>query len=345
MIEPNNPIVKVRKDLRDPQPPSYTPVEGQANGRSNAQASQPMYQPTPQVQRSSGDLPAYPTAPNLERFKGNNYDDAINYFERQIKAYNTLNTPELEQKRRKREAARRMIAGIGDMGRAIANLATTTQYAPNAYTANTLSDAAQKRYDRVKAERDADRDRHVNYALNLGRLRDAQQQKDMNLTLNEYNMQMQHAALARQEADRQNKEARDAERWPLEKRKLEADAKRAEHNEILQGVRAGMEPQLLRAKIEKYYRGSRTGGSGRGGKYYGTLNGVVYRTKADYEKALSHLCDKYNVPVIEELEHENTYGDKLHRDVRRPLGEQAAEVERKTGYKKGSAKSKFSIHK
>lgn len=75
----------------------------------------------------------------------------------------------------KRNAA---IGGIADMGRALANLYFTTKGAPNAYehAKESMGEKSRERYERARAQRDANRAAYINYALNIGKMKDAREQ-------------------------------------------------------------------------------------------------------------------------------------------------------------------------
>ncbi len=75
----------------------------------------------------------------------------------------------------KRNAA---IGGIADMGRALANLYFTTKGAPNAYehAKESMGEKSRERYERARAQRDANRAAYINYALNIGKMKDSREQ-------------------------------------------------------------------------------------------------------------------------------------------------------------------------
>lgn len=256
------------------------------------------------------------------------YDDLITELERRVKDHRSLNEEDL-RKLRRRQAANRIVAGIGDMGRAIANMWATSEYAPNAYShaANGLSGRMQERYDRYLKEREAADKVHLNRMMSLAGLkakkREAEAQAKERAEMAAWNRKLREW----KEEEHEN----EVEDRPLEIRKKEAEVEYYEQRAILENVRAGMEPELIKAKIEKMKNGSRKGGTTRDGrKYYGTLAGVAYATKADYEKALNELCRAYGVPTHKEI---NTFfGPK---ETRIPTGERAAAVEEKTRGKGG----------
>lgn len=68
-----------------------------------------------------------------------------------------------------RQRTREMIASIGDMGRALANLGFTSNYAPNAYDheAHSVTGRMRQRWEKAKADRLANRDRHLNRLMQL----------------------------------------------------------------------------------------------------------------------------------------------------------------------------------
>lgn len=94
----------------------------------------------------------------------NAYDELLNTYKSRL---------EQEEKMAKARRGRAAINGIADMGRAIANLIATSQYAPNAYDpSQSLSASAQARYEKAKAERDKSRAEWMNYALKKKKLFD-----------------------------------------------------------------------------------------------------------------------------------------------------------------------------
>lgn len=104
------------------------------------------------------------------------YDDVINYLQDRMAAIHIPTKEELEKERR-RQRTERIISSASDAGRALANLFATSEYAPNAYEGNVMTERMQQRFDRLKAEREADADRYYNYAMTLGRIKDARDQQ------------------------------------------------------------------------------------------------------------------------------------------------------------------------
>lgn len=85
-------------------------------------------------------------------------------------------TEEQKAKREKRERREKLFAAIGDGLSALSNVYFTTQGAPDMSSKKTLTAAVQEKYDKMKAEREADRDKYLNIlkmkADNFGRLGD-----------------------------------------------------------------------------------------------------------------------------------------------------------------------------
>ncbi len=103
--------------------------------------------------------------------------DATIGYDRQIEAINTamkgLEAPETEEQRKKREKqekSKRVVGAISDGLRALSNLYFTSRYAPNMYNHEKDSqlNATDARIDKLKAERERNRDQYINYAINLG---------------------------------------------------------------------------------------------------------------------------------------------------------------------------------
>lgn len=110
------------------------------------------------------------------QFQGSNYAELEDFVRQQMEAHK----PESEADRKKRERREKwsgIISGISDMGMALSNLFFTTQYAPNAYDPKeSMSAKAKARFEKAKADREKEQDRYVNYAITLGKLKDADRQ-------------------------------------------------------------------------------------------------------------------------------------------------------------------------
>ena len=108
-----------------------------------------------------------------EGYSASNYGELIEQLQQRMSEIKPLSKKDREKLKR-RERTSGIISGIADAAQAISNLFFTSQYAPNMYNPKEgMSAKAQARFDKAKAQREADDDRYMNYALQLGRARDA----------------------------------------------------------------------------------------------------------------------------------------------------------------------------
>lgn len=201
-----------------------------------------------------------------DNFDGNTYDEAIQWLDKQIGGHQPMSAEDLKKLRR-RQAAQRMMAGISDMGRAIANMYYTSQYAPNAYTENSgLSERLQARFDKEKADRDADDGRALNYVLTKHKLLTAK--KDAERKEQQQNITLQ--LKMNEDARRQAKAEYDAQMADIDLQiklgKLgyeEARQRQAAAKATLQEAYAAHADEIVMSEIGKNNRANT--GSGRGG--------------------------------------------------------------------------------
>lgn len=173
------------------------------------------------------------------QFNGSSYQELEEFLREQMKAVKP-ETEEERKKREKREKVNGIISGISDMGRALANLYFTSQYAPNAYQGETMSDKYQARLDKAKAQRDKDLDRYYNYAMNLAKLKQGDQnfhfQQERAKATDEHNKAQQayrdkQLDLYYQREERMQQEADRKERmadWQKEYQQGQLDLKKAQ---------------------------------------------------------------------------------------------------------------------
>ncbi|MCM1320463.1 MAG: hypothetical protein NC217_08835 [Muribaculaceae bacterium] len=178
-----------------------------------------------------------------EEFASDNYADVIKWLEARRDEFKPLSKEEVEKLRR-RQKAEGIISGVSDVARSIANMVAVHNYAPNMYDAgNSMSARAQARFDKDKAEREADNDKFFNYAMMIGRLKD--QDKENRLNIFKMNYQMERDAL------------QDAIREASEKRaeaKADRDEKLADLKyEIAQGKLSEQEAKAREQKIRADY--------------------------------------------------------------------------------------------
>lgn len=269
------------------------------------------------------------------------YNDQIALLRKEQARYEEANeTPEQQAKREKREKSQRLMAAIGDGLRSLSNLYFTSQYAPNAYdpTKDSNYEKEDARLKELKAEREANRDKYLNYALKIGDL-----ENERASTVRELEAQAEKMKIAREEAARKaQKHQWEAEIQPERQRKATADADAAESNATIKATEAKYAPGYyqnrnnlqeekinteharqgsLRASATNSYAAARAhdrsnqGGSssgskgGKGGKVYGTFLGKTYTSKADYEGAIVDYARRNGIP----LQYEKVNKDKRGR--------------------------------
>lgn len=92
-------------------------------------------------------------------------------------------TPEQWQKLRKRYAARRVMASVGDIGSAIANMVGVHHYAPNMYDHNrdSLGEKVSRRWEKLKADREQRHKDMLATALQLANTKNADLDRGLNI--------------------------------------------------------------------------------------------------------------------------------------------------------------------
>lgn len=169
------------------------------------------------------------------------------------------NRPETEEERKKRERrekSKRIIAAVSDGISALSNLYFTSQYAPDMYNheKGSMTNAVDARLERLKAEREKNADKYLQFSLKLGDL-----ENERAKTLRELEAQQERQKLAREKAQREA----EAHGWaavlqPDKQREQAGKANRAEQEAITAKAEAEAAPELQRAKIatEKARKGS-----------------------------------------------------------------------------------------
>lgn len=169
------------------------------------------------------------------------------------------NRPETEEERKKRERrekSKRIIAAVSDGISALSNLYFTSQYAPNMYNHEKASqmNAVDARLERLKAEREKNADKYLQFALKLGDL-----ENQRAATLRELEAQQERQKLAREKAQREA----EAHGWaaalqPDKQREQAGKAAKAEQEAIVAQAEAEAAPEMQRAKLatERARKGS-----------------------------------------------------------------------------------------
>lgn len=180
--------------------------------------------------------------------------DTVMGYDRQIGLLEDLakkSRPETEEERKKRERrerSKRIIAAVSDGLSALGNLYFTTRYAPSMYKHDKSSavNAVDDRIERLKSEREKDRDRYVNYSLKIG---DLENQKAA--TLRDLEALQERMKLARAEAQRdEEKHGWLAELQPEKLREQKERANKAENDAIVSGTAADYAPLMQEAKLQ-----------------------------------------------------------------------------------------------
>lgn len=197
-------------------PGSKPNEEAQPQKQDNAPTASKPAQPTGKEQ------PASATPDHKADLIG--YDNQINILKKAQADYAKANETEEERKKReKKERSKRVIAAVGDGIRALSNLYFTSQYAPNMYNSDDTQLAkTDARQEKLKAEREANRDRYLNYSLRIGDL-----ENDRAKTVREMEAQAEKLKLVREQADRDKEKHKwlsDLQPDKLREQKGKADA-------------------------------------------------------------------------------------------------------------------------
>lgn len=231
-----------------PQPepaPKGTQEWAEQNSGENAPVTES--KPTPQTD----------VAPPADKGLGvspQNNADAVMGYDQQIAALQEAankTKPETEEERKKRERrekSKKIIAAVGDGLMALSNLYFTTRGAPNMYDHKTMSQQTplQAQLDKLKAEREANADKYLQYSLKIGDL-----QNDRAKTLREMEAEQERRKLAREKAQREQEE----HGWlaalqPDKQREQAGKASKAEQEAVTAKAEADNAPDLYKAKVD-----------------------------------------------------------------------------------------------
>lgn len=176
------------------QPSEQTTVKQETEAPTNVQDNTASTTPASTVSS---------TTPDSHKADLIGYDNQIDILKKAQADYASANeTEEQRKKREKREKSKRVIAAVGDGIRALSNLYFTSQYAPNMYNPNESQLAkVDARQEKLKAEREANRDKYLNYSLRIGDL-----ENDRAKTVREMEAQAERLRLAREKANREQEE-------------------------------------------------------------------------------------------------------------------------------------------
>ncbi len=263
--------------------------------------------------------------------------------------YEILSRPqELSPEEKKKEKRQKLFAAISDGISALSNLYFTTKGAPNMYSGkNTQSEKMATYWDKLLKDRESNRKRYVDGYLKAT-------QAD---SLEAIRKQNADTAQAAKEAEAKRKEteakrkddlaeaqgevyraraAKDAAAtamaektleymntygWPLKRAKAQADI------DLAKARTTQSEASADKASASAAKARASAGGSG-GNKYYGTFNGVSYKTKADYDKAVVDYAKGNKIPLTYNKESTDKYGRKRTTQTNRTVPGLAAAGEK-----------------
>lgn len=183
MIDPNKPILDARTTVVGDQPPAAAP----AGSGGSTPPTQPAATPAPITPAGSSSssttvktTSTVPIATSIpEQYTASSYAELIPQLEKRMAEYKPLSEEELKKLRR-RQKIEGIISGISDAAQAVSNLWFTSQYAPNMYNPKEgMSAKAKERFDKEKAQREADADKYLQYALTIGKMKDADKERGL----------------------------------------------------------------------------------------------------------------------------------------------------------------------
>lgn len=198
MVDPNKPIIAPRTTVVGNEQPSApagsAPAGGgtppPAGGSSSSVTSTKVTTSTP----ISTTIPA--------EYSASSYEELIPQLEKRIAEFKPLSEEELKKLRRKQKIEG-IISGVSDAAQSVANLIFTHHYAPNMYNPKEgMSAKAKERFDKEKAQRDADADKYLQYALTIGKMKDADKQRGLQAWQTEQTLARQDRAFDAGRQDR-----------------------------------------------------------------------------------------------------------------------------------------------
>lgn len=198
MVDPNKPIIAPRTTVVSNEQPSApagsAPAGGgtppPAGGSSSSVTSTKVTTSTP----ISTTIPA--------EYSASSYEELIPQLEKRMAEFKPLSEEELKKLRRKQKIEG-IISGVSDAAQSVANLIFTHHYAPNMYNPKEgMSAKAKERFDKEKAQREADADKYLQYALTIGKMKDADKQRGLQAWQTEQTLARQDRAFDAGRQDR-----------------------------------------------------------------------------------------------------------------------------------------------
>lgn len=198
MVDPNKPIIDTRTSVVGDQPPSGANPAGGGTNPPNNQASSSSSSSTTTKVTTTG--PISTTVP--AEYTASSYAELIPQLEQRMAEYKPLSEEELKKLRR-RQKIEGIISGVSDAAQSVADLIFTHHYAPNMYNPKEgMSAKAKERFDKEKAQREADADKYLQYALTIGKMKDADKQRGLQAWQTEQTLARQDRAFDAGRQDR-----------------------------------------------------------------------------------------------------------------------------------------------
>ena len=200
MVDPNKTIIAPRTTVVGNEQPSApagsAPAGGgtppPAGGSSSSVTSTKVATSTP----ISTTIPA--------EYSASSYEELIPQLEKRMAEFKPLSEEELKKLRRKQKIEG-IISGVSDAAQSVANLIFTHHYAPNMYNPKEgMSAKAKERFDKEKAQREADADKYLQYALTIGKMKDADKERGLQAWKTEQTLARQDRAYDAGRKDRED---------------------------------------------------------------------------------------------------------------------------------------------
>lgn len=203
MIDPNKPIIDARSTVVDgSQPPTAAPAGGGSTPPQPAPITPAGSSSSSTTVKTTTSVPISTTIP--EQYTASSYAELIPQLEKRMAEFKPLTEEELKKLRR-RQKVEGIISGISDAAQSVANLIYTTQYAPNMYNPKEgMSAKAKERFDKEKTQREADADKYLNYALTIGKMKDADKERGLQAWKTEQTLARQDRAYDAGRKDRED---------------------------------------------------------------------------------------------------------------------------------------------
>ena len=162
-----------------------------------------------------------------------------------LNAANRPETPEQQAAREKKEKRQALFSAIGDGISALSNLYFTTRYAPDSFTpSRAMSPTTRARWDRLRAEREANRRQYVDGYLRALQLDDADYRYERS-----WQHQMQREKLADDRADAAEKRAAALAELNRKLKNHEIDAAAADAAK--KEIEAAFAPEYQKSRIDR----------------------------------------------------------------------------------------------